>query len=119
TRHGQAHRRAVPQALRAGDDIRRDAVLFDPEPLPAGAAPAGLDFVTDEQAPEFAYDSGDDLEIFLGRSDESSHALDRFRDEGGDAARSRGPDHLIQIPCAAHVAGWVFETERAAVTVGV
>ena len=49
-RHRQADGLAVAEALGAGDDVGRDAVLLDAEPLAAGASPAGLHLVADEEA---------------------------------------------------------------------
>jgi hypothetical protein len=105
--------------VRAGHDIRRDAPLFDAEPFSAGASPAGLYFVADEKAAEFFHDAVDDLEIFFGRNDEAADALDRLGDEGGNAAGGGGANHVVHVAGALHVAGRVFQIERAAVAVGV
>ena len=64
----------------------RHAPVLDAEPLAAGASPAGLHFVADEDAAVVAHDLVDDLEIFLGRRDEAADALDGLGDEAGDAA---------------------------------
>ena len=110
---------AVGQALGAGDDVRRHAVLLDAEPLAAGAPPAGLHFVADEDAAVIAHDLLDDLEVLLGRRDEAAHALNRLGDEAGDAPAGGGADQLLQVLRAAHLAVGIGEAERAAIAVGV
>ena len=95
---------AVAEALGAGHDVGRDAPLLDAEPLAAGAAPAGLHFVADEDAAVIAHDLLDDLEVFLGRRDEAADALDRLGDEAGDAAAGGGADQLLHVLRAADFA---------------
>ena len=96
-----------------------DAPVLDAEPLAAGAAPGGLDFVGDEDATVLAHDIRDDFEVLFGRSDEAADALDRLGDEAGDAAGGGGADDLLDILRAFHFAGRVFEAERAAIAIRV
>jgi len=70
----------------------------DAEPVAAPPAPAGLDFIANEDAAMGADDPLDDLEIFLGRRDETAHALDRFGDEPGDACAGGATDELFGDP---------------------
>ncbi len=114
-----ANGHAVTEAFGAGHDIRRDTPLFDTEPLIAGAAPACLDFIADEDAAVFADDFGDDLEIFFGRRDEAADALDGLGDHSGDAARSGGADEIFDILRTLDVAGRISEAEGATVAIGV
>ena len=116
---GQPDGAAVAEALGAGHDVGRDAPLLDAEPLAAGASPAGLHFVADEDAAVIADDLLDDLEVFLGRRDEAADALDRLGDEAGDAAAGGGADQLFHVLRAAHFAIGIGQAERAAIAVRV
>src|SRR5258708_2463044 len=77
--HGYADWNAVGHAFGGRNNVGRDFPLLDAEPAFAGASPAGLYFVGDEEAAVVFDDLEDDLEIFLGRRDESADALDRLR----------------------------------------
>ena len=115
----QSNGKSVAQSLGAGDDVGRDAVLLDAEPLAARAAPGGLHLVADENAAVLADDTGHDLKVFPRRRDEAADALDRLGDEAGDAAGSRGADQVLHILRALHIAIRIGEPERTAVAVGV
>ena len=91
--------------------------MLDAEPFLAGAAPAGLHFVGDEEAAVFFYDVENDFEIFLGRGDEAADALDRLGDEGGDAAAGAGLDEIFDVAGAGDFAFGIFQMQRAAVAV--
>ena len=97
----------------------RHAPLLDAEPLAAGAAPAGLHFVADEDAAVIAHDLVDDLEIFLGRRDEAADALNGLGDEAGDPAAGGGADQFLHVLRAAHFAIGIGQAEGTAVAVGV
>ena len=105
-RDGEADGRAVAEAFGAGDDVGRDALLLDAEPLAAGAAPAGLHFIADEDAAVVAHDLVDDLEIFLGRRDESADALDGLGDEAGDAAAGGWCGSDLPCPARSGLRNW-------------
>src|SRR5205807_3908415 len=83
----------------------------------AGASPAGLYFVTDEHGAILANDADGDLEILLGRRDESARALNRLGHEGGRPAIRCGLDQVVEVLCAANAAVGVLEPQRAAVAV--
>jgi hypothetical protein len=93
--------------------------MLDAEPLPAGAPPARLHFVADEETAVIAHDFLNDLEILFRRCDESADALNWFGDETGNAAAGAAANHLLHVLRAAHAATRVLETERAAIAVGV
>lgn len=93
--------------------------MFNTEPLVAGAAPGGLDFVGDEHATMLAHGFSDDAEV-LGRGrDEAADSLDGFGDHAGDAAGGGGADEVFDVCGAAHFAIRIGESEWTAVAVGV
>jgi len=116
---GEADGHAVGHAFGAGDHVRRDFPLLDAEPFFAGAAPAGLDFVGDEQGAVFLDDLEDDLEIFLRWGDEAADALNGFGDEGGDIAAGAGLNEVFHVIGASHFAFGIFQVQRTAITVGI
>ncbi len=119
TRDCEADGEAVAETFGTGHNVGRDSPLFDAEPLIAGTSPAGLDFVTNEDAAVFADDIGDDLEVLFGRSDEAADALDGFCDHTGDAAGGGGFDEVFDILRALDVTGWICEREGAAIAIGI
>src|SRR5262249_48381647 len=80
TRECSADGSSVGQALGRRDDIGRDLPVLDAEPALASATPSSLDFVGDKETAVVLDDLEDDLEVFLWRRNESTHALDRFGD---------------------------------------
>ncbi len=116
---GEADGQAVGKAFGTGDDVGDDVILLNAPPLVSGSAPGGLDFITDEDAAVFAYDSGDDLEVLFRRSDEAADALNGLGDHAGDAAGGGGADEFVDILGALHFATGVLKSEGAAVAVGV
>ena len=117
--NGETNGHAVAKAFSAGHDVGCDAPLFDAEPLVASAAPAGLDFVTDEDAAVFADDVGDDFEIFFGWCDEATDTLDGFGDHAGDAAGRGGAYEFFDVLRTFDIAGRICEAEGAAIAIGV
>src|SRR5262249_25753003 len=101
------------------DDIRGHTPVFDPEPLAAGTAPAGLHLVADPDPAVVADDLFDDLEILFRRSHKSADTLNRLRDEGGDPAAGGGSDQFLHVLRAAYLASLLCQPEWAAVAVGI
>ncbi len=93
--------------------------MLDAEPFPAGATPAGLDFIADEDAAVIADDLLNDLEILLRRRDVSAHTLDGLRDETGDAAAGGGADEILHVLRASDFATGISQTERTTIAVRV
>ncbi len=92
--------------------------MLDAAPLVARAAPTGLHLVADEDGAVLAHDADGDLEVLLGRRDESTGALNRLCHEGGGAAIRFGLDQVLDVLCAADAAIGVLEAHRTAVAVG-
>ncbi len=59
--------------------------MLDAEHLTARAPPAGLHLVANEQPAVLSDDADDLFEIFLGRHDETAHALNRLGEKRRDA----------------------------------
>ncbi len=118
-RDREANRQTVTEAFGAGHYVGRNTPLFDAEPFIAGAAPTGLHFIANENTAVFANDVGNNLEIFLGRSDETANALDGFGDHASDATRCCGPNEFFHVLCAFHVARRIGKTKGAAITIRV
>src|SRR5262249_20194410 len=115
--HRRTDRTSVGHALGGGDDVRRDFPLLDAEPFLAGASPAGLDFVSDEQSAVILHDLENDLEVFLRRSDEAAESLDRFGDERGDLTRGGRLDHGFYIGRTGDVARRIGLAERTPIAI--
>ncbi len=80
-----------------------------------GSAPAGLDFVADEEDLPALEDLAHLPEESIGRDCESADALDGFRDQTGDAAGRGHVDDLLEIAATCRGVGIVVEiTERTA-----
>ena len=89
----------------------------DAEPVAAPPAPAGLDFIANEDAAMGADDPLDDLEIFLGRRDETAHALEGFGDESATLPQVELPTGSAGILRAYHFARGIGEAERATIAI--
>src|SRR5260221_11198430 len=92
--------------------------MLAPPSLPAGAAEARLHLVADEDAAVLLDDLERRLEVAVGRVDESADALDRLRQESGDATLRRRLDQLLDVLRALEPAARVLEPERAPVAIG-
>ncbi len=90
--------------------------MLDAEHLP-GAAPAGLHLVGDEDAAGLADGLGDDLEIFLGRNDETARADDHLGQDSGDPAGGGGLNHFLDVLGAGDLARRVGQLQRTTVAV--
>ena len=90
-------RQPVADALGEGEHVGRDAVgLVAPEVL-AGAAPAGLHLVGDEQDPVLVEHLLHRAEEAVGRDGEPAHALDRLGDQAGHVAGGGRREHVAQV----------------------
>ena len=78
---------AVAQALGERHDVRDDPVRADAPEVLAGAAPAGLHLVGDEQDAVLVEDRGVRAEQPVGRHGEPADALHRLGDQAGDVGR--------------------------------
>src|SRR6267142_2409616 len=79
--------------------------VLDTEHLAAGAAPAGLHFVADEQAAVFSNNADDLFEIFFGRHDETADALNRLGEKRSDSSlRSHGLNRFFGVFSALQIA---------------
>src|ERR1019366_8729655 len=117
--YGKTDRAAVGEALGPRHDVRNHAPMLDAEPLAAGAPPAGLHLVADEDAAVIAHDLLHDLEVLPGRRDIAADALNGFGDEGRDPAAGGGADQFLQIQSAADFAIGIGQAEGAAVAIRV
>src|SRR5205814_4723089 len=117
-RDGRADGESVRDALGEGHDVGLDAPVLDAAPVIAGTAPARLYFIADEDAAILADDPYSELEILLGRRDESSDTRDRLGDERGGLTRGLRANELLDVLGAANLARRIREAERTAIAVG-
>ncbi len=83
---GDAHGRAIGDALGHGHDVWLHAPMLDAEPVFAGASKAGLDLIADEEPPIASDDTHCDLKVFRRRGDKTAHPLDGLGQEGSHPA---------------------------------
>jgi hypothetical protein len=83
----------------------------------ASAAEAALYFVGDAEAAVFSHDVVNDLEILLGRRDDTADALHAFADEDGHFAAGFVFDHVFDVAGAFHVAGGIRQAVGATIAI--
>src|ERR1019366_4948898 len=91
------------------------APVIDGEPL-AGAAPAGHDFVGDEQDAVAVTDFADTREVLGRRHKDAVGADDGLEDDGRDVALIA--DHVLDVVGAGDVAAGVGVLDGAVVAIG-
>src|SRR5437762_5333140 len=117
--HRQANGHAVGHTFRSGDHVRNHFPLLDTEPSLTSASPAGLYFVGDKQRAVLFHDLEDNLEVFFGRSDETTDALNRFGDKGSDISAGPGLNEILHVIRAGHFAIGILQVQRTAIAIGI
>src|SRR5258708_8250918 len=95
--HGQSYGYTIAHAFRAGDHVWNDFPILDAEPFLAGASPAGLHLIGDEERAILFDDLENNLEVLLRRSDEPADALNGFGDECVDIAAGAGLNETFDV----------------------
>ena len=90
----------VPQALGEGHQIGHEAVRLETPEVVAGAPPAGLHLIGDEEDAVLVEHFLHGCEEPVGRDDEAPDALDRLGDQARHVAGRGRLDHLAQVPHA-------------------